>query len=71
MKLIDSKNLAPRPFTISTFVSFLYLWERFPQEWFRTVLIILYAFVIVGSLLVVWNGESVDIFKDDQPPVAK
>ena len=63
IKRIATKNLHIQ-LGVSTLVNFWFLWEHFSQEWFRTVLVIVYGLLVVIAIYSAVNSETVDIFKE-------
>lgn len=62
-KRISSRNL-PARFALPHVVTYWFLWDKFPQEWVRTILVILIIFHVIGVLIDIFYHETVDIFKE-------
>lgn len=62
VKKIAIRNL-PFRLSVSQFVSFWFLWDKFPREWARTILVIVYGLLITLFIISTFVEESVDIFK--------
>lgn len=62
-KVIDQSNIQAH-FGLGQIVSFWFLWDKFPQEWVRTILTILFIAYFIGAYYQAFTSEKVNIFKD-------
>jgi len=62
-KVIAGKNIAGIP-SIGTIVTYWFLWDKFPQEWARTIIVTVFLFVVIINIVQLFFIEPVDIFED-------